>query len=77
MQSINLWRASLLVHPILEGTLIGQDFFGLEPQGNFLLGTFDGVTSVADIASDILTVSFKDLTCEGGKECAGREVTIA
>jgi hypothetical protein len=54
MQSILLWRASLLVHPILDGALVGQNFIGLEPQGNFLLGAFDGVTSVADVASDVL-----------------------
>jgi len=54
MQSILLWRAGLLVHPILDGALVGQNFIGLEPQGNFLLGAFDGVTSVADIASDVL-----------------------
>lgn len=54
---IFVYGASLLVNPILDGGVIGQDFFRLEPQGDFLLGGFNGVGAVADVTADVLIVS--------------------
>lgn len=46
----------LLVNPVLRVAFPVQDFTFFEPKSDFLLGVFDGVTSVADVASNFNTV---------------------
>lgn len=57
---LGLW---LLIDPIELGLFVGNDVFFVEPQGDFLLGIFDAVGAVADVAAHILksqTLAFND-----------------
>lgn len=48
---LGLW---LLIDPVELGLFVGNDVFFVEPQGDFLLGIFDAVGAVADVAAHIL-----------------------
>jgi hypothetical protein len=47
-------RLWLLIDPVVLCALPLEDFFGFEPQCDLLLGVFDGVAAVADVAADVL-----------------------
>lgn len=52
--SARIARHLFLVDPVVLALLPGLDLALLEPESNLLLGVFDGVGAVADVAADIL-----------------------
>ncbi len=63
----------LLVDPVLGVGFPVQDFSLFEPESNFLLGVFDRVTSMADVASDLDAEISSDSSRGGFKRVGGSE----
>ena len=51
--SLGISNLVLFVDPGLLRRSPGGEFFGLEPEADFLVGSFDGVRTVDDVSADI------------------------
>lgn len=69
--SVGLW---LLINPVELRLFIGNDVFFLEPQGDFLLGIFDAIGAMADVAAHVLGSDTLAINETGGAIGTGKGV---